>query len=143
HHFIQHKSIEEPYSVGDFETDALKELDLIFQEKEIAVMVGGSGLYIKSIVEGLDSFPEVDPKIRENLNEQLKNKGLEVIQEQLKLLDPDYYNAVDIYNPHRIIRAVEISMGTGKPYSSFLKNKKVQRPFKTITIGILAPREII
>lgn len=143
HHFIQYKSIKEPYSVGDFERDALEKLDSIFQTKNTVVMVGGSGLYIDSVIKGLDNFPEVENSIREKLNTDFNEFGLEYLQNQLKKLDPEYYKTVDINNRHRIIRALEISIGTGQPYSSFLKNKKTERPFHAITVGITAPREMI
>ena len=119
HHFIQHISIEEEYSVGDFERDALQKLKEIFEQDDVAIMVGGSGLYIDAVVKGLDNFPEVDPGIRINLNEQLKQLGIGSLQEELKSKDPEYYPEVDLQNPHRLIRALEICRGTGKPYSSF------------------------
>ncbi|WP_276167107.1 tRNA (adenosine(37)-N6)-dimethylallyltransferase MiaA [Zobellia alginiliquefaciens] len=143
HHFIQHISIFDSYSVGDFERDALSLLEELFKKKNIVVMVGGSGLYTKAVTEGLDDFPKVDPVIREQLNENLKEKGIESLQNQLKELDPKYFESVDLHNPHRIIRALEICIGTGLPYSSFLLKNKTQRPFKTITIGIEAERSLI
>lgn len=143
HHFIQHISVSENYSVGDFERDALERLDLLFREKNIAVMVGGSGLYVDAVVYGLDEFPEVDPEIRNTLNERLEISGIEVLQEELKEKDPDYYSAVDLQNPHRLIRALEICIGTGRPYSSFRKEKISVRPFETIFIGLTAPREVV
>ncbi|MCX2681386.1 tRNA (adenosine(37)-N6)-dimethylallyltransferase MiaA [Galbibacter sp. EGI 63066] len=143
HHFIQHKSIFDPYSVGDFEKEATELLTDLFLEKDQVVMAGGSGLYVNAVVDGLDDFPEVDPKIRQKLNKELDEKGIESLQEQLKSLDPNHYKNVDILNPHRIIRALEISLGTGKPYSSFLKNKKANRAFKSVKIGLTADREVI
>ncbi|MGB5555192.1 MAG: tRNA (adenosine(37)-N6)-dimethylallyltransferase MiaA [Flavobacteriaceae bacterium] len=143
HHFIQHKSIFEPYSVGDFEREALKKLESLFKKDNIAVMVGGSGLYSDAVAHGLDDFPAIDPKIRVNLNTELKTKGISALQEKLKVLDPKYYNKVDVDNPHRLIRALEICIGTERPYSSFLNKPRANRPFKTITIGITANRTII
>jgi len=143
HHFIQHKSIFEPYSVGDFEKEAIQKLEQFFKQKDIVIMVGGSGLYVDAVTKGLDYFPSVDPKIRTELNTTLENKGIKVLQNQLKKLDPNYYKKVAIENPHRIIRALEICIGTGKPYSSFLNKDKANRPFKVITVGINADREII
>ncbi len=143
HHFIQHISIEEEYSVGDFEREALKKSSALFQKHPILILVGGSGLYIKSLVEGLDDFPEVDPSIRENLNRELAENGLEPLQEQLKTLDPLQYKQTDIQNPHRVIRALEICLGTKKPYSLFLNRKKNTRDFEVISIGITAPRQEI
>src|SRR5690606_30648710 len=116
HHFIQHKSIFEPYSVGDFERDAIHLLEQLFQKHDIVVMVGGSGLYVDAVVNGLDEFPEVDSTIRESLNDRLLNEGLESLQNELKQQDPAYYKIVDLDNPHRLIRALEVSISTNKPY---------------------------
>ena len=140
HHFIQHISIEEEYSVGDFERDALKKTEELFKKHQILVLVGGSGLYSKSLTEGLDDFPEVAPYIRKELNRELKEQGLETLQKRLKKLDPVQFSKIDIQNPHRVIRALEICVGTGKPYSSFLNKKKRTRDFKVISIGLTAPR---
>lgn len=143
HHFIQHKSIFEPYSVGDFERDAIHLLEQLFQKNDMAVMVGGSGLYVDAVVNGLDEFPEVDSKIRESLNDRLLNEGLESLQNELKQQDPAYYKIVDLDNPHRLIRALEVSISTNKPYSSFLAKDKPKRVFKSLYIGLQAPRETI
>lgn len=143
HHFIHHKSITENYSVGAFEKDALNCLNTIFKTQDIVIMVGGSGLYVDAVVKGLDDFPEVAPNIRESLNKALEEKGIIHLQEQLKELDIKAYNNMSIDNPHRVIRALEISIGTQKPYSSFLNQKKTERHFKTITIGLTADREVI
>ncbi|KGK31462.1 MULTISPECIES: tRNA (adenosine(37)-N6)-dimethylallyltransferase MiaA [Cellulophaga] len=143
HHFIQHKSILEPYSVGDFERDAIAKLESLFETKDIVVLVGGSGLYVDAVTKGLDHFPEVDAAIRPRLNQELATEGIAVLQNRLKELDPEYFNKVDIQNPHRLVRALEICIGTGKPYSSFLNKDKNKRPFKTITLGIEAEREMI
>lgn len=143
HHFIQNISIFDNYSVGDFERDAIALLNKLFTENDIVIMVGGSGLYIDAITKGLDKFPEVDPKIRVQLNELLKEEGIMVLQEKLSHLDSDYYQKVDIENPHRLIRALEICLGTGRPFSSFLNQEKDQRDFKTLSLGIDADRDII
>ena len=143
HHFIQHKSILEPYSVGDFEKDAIQLLENLFKKNEAVILVGGSGLYVDAVTKGLDTFPEISSEIREALNKKIENKGIEELQEQLKELDPLYYDKVDIQNPHRLIRALEICIGTGKPYSSFLNKEKSIRPFKVVTVGIHAERDII
>ena len=143
HHFIQHKSIEDNYSVGDFEREALEKLQVLFAFHERMVMVGGSGLYVKAVTEGMDEFPNIDPYIREGLNRELEKNGIFVLQEKLKELDPEYYSEVDKENPHRLIRALEICLGTGKPYSSFRNQEKKPRDFETITIGLTAEREVI
>ncbi|MHA7865628.1 tRNA (adenosine(37)-N6)-dimethylallyltransferase MiaA [Flagellimonas marinaquae] len=143
HHFIQHKSIFDPYSVGDFEKDAIDFLNELFQQKDTVVMVGGSGLYVDAVVNGLDEFPEVDPSIRAELNEELKKNGLSSLQEELKRKDPSYYKIVDLENPHRLIRALEVCRASGQPFSSFLNRPRPKRPFKTLYIGLEAPREVI
>ncbi|RIV68503.1 tRNA (adenosine(37)-N6)-dimethylallyltransferase MiaA [Flagellimonas aequoris] len=143
HHFIQHKSIFDPYSVGDFEKEAISFLEELFKNHDIAVMVGGSGLYVDAVVSGLDEFPEVDPMIRENLNQRLEEEGLESLQNELKIHDPEYYKIVDLENSHRLIRALEVSIAAKKPYSSFLDQQKPKRSFKTLYIGLDAPREVI
>ena len=143
HHFIQNKSIFEDYSVGDFEREAITFLDNYFRKKKIAVMVGGSGLYVDAVVKGLDNFPEVPSEIREQLNTELNEEGIETLQNELRKIDPDYFGKVDIQNPHRLIRALEIYRATGKPYSSFLNKEIANRNFETLFIGLTAERETI
>jgi len=143
HHFIQHISVEEKYSVGDFEKEAIKKLETLFKEHSVVIMVGGSGLYVKAVTEGLDEFPQADPEIRKNLNEHLEKDGIDWLQKKLFVLDPEYYKTADVQNPHRLIRALEICIETGKPFSSFLNQKKPERNFKNIHIGLIADREMI
>lgn len=143
HHFIQNRSIHDDYNVGDFEYDALKTLNELFEKNSIQVMVGGSGLYVNAVVNGLDAFPKVDPEIRAELTNELNSYGLEFLQQKLKELDEISYNEIAIDNPQRLIRALEICLGTGKPYSSFKTNKTKNRDFETIKIGLTAEREII
>ena len=143
HHFIQHISVEEDYSVGDFERDAIKKLKQIFKQNNFAVMAGGSGLYVKAVTEGLDYFPDVDPKVREQLNEELLKNGIFGLQQKLQELDPVYYSEVDKENPHRIIRALEVCLQSEKPYSSFRNQQKTPRTFHPIFVGLTAEREII
>lgn len=143
HHFIHHKSIHDNYNVGAFEKDALQTLSTLFKSHDVVIMVGGSGLYIDAVTKGLDDFPEVDKSIRENLNKTLQLEGLLSLQQQLKQLDRESYHTIAIDNPHRVIRALEICIGTGKPYSSFLNKKKSERLFHTISIGLNADRDII
>lgn len=140
HHFIQNLSVTEDYSVGDFERDGLALLDKLFKVQDIVILVGGSGLYVDAIVKGLNHFPDIDESIRLKLNDSLKNEGLEPLQNQLKTLDPKYFEKVDIHNPHRVIRALEICIGTQKTYTSFLEQDKEERPFNTITVGLEADR---
>ncbi|MDD3458107.1 MAG: tRNA (adenosine(37)-N6)-dimethylallyltransferase MiaA [Weeksellaceae bacterium] len=143
HHFIGNLSIHEHYTVGDFEKDAIKKLNELFQKYDNIVMVGGSGMFEKAVTKGLDEFPKVDDKIRQNLNRKLENQGIVSLQKELLQTDPDYYRQVDLNNPVRIIRALEIYRGTGKPFSSFRKNQSVQRNFNCIKIGLKLPREEI
>jgi len=143
HHFIQNRSIFEDYNVGSFERDAIQKLDTLFQENSVQVMVGGSGLYIDAVLKGLDYFPEVDPKIRKELTTQLHEKGIETLQKKLKKLDLETYNTIAIDNPHRIMRALEICVGSNTPYSTFKNKPKAPRNFNSIKIGLHADREII
>ena len=144
HHFIQHISIFDDYSVGDYEKDALEKIEILFKKHDIVCLTGGSGLYQNAVLKGLDDFPKVNKQIRENLNQIYKNEGLKPLQNQLKQLDPNHYKVVDLQNPHRLIRALEICIGTSKPYSSFIKpNKTDSRNFQSIKIGLTAEREII
>lgn len=143
HHFIQHKSILDTYSVGDFERDALQLLKQLFKKKDLIIMVGGSGLYVDSVTKGLDRFPQVDSTIRQNLNHELSVNGIVPLQERLKQLDPLYYSRVDQNNAHRLIRALEICIGTGRAYSSFLNQKRKARPFKVVTLGLEADRQFL
>ena len=143
HHFIHHKSIQESYSVGAFEKEALEKLELLHASNPVMVMVGGSGLYVNAVLKGFDEFPDIPSEIRAELNSELESKGLEVLQEELKRLDPKSYGTIALQNPHRVIRALEICRGTGKPYASFLNKNRVQRNFKTISIGLKAERPLI
>ena len=143
HHFIQHKSIFDPYSVGDFEHDVITLLEKLFQQHDIVVMVGGSGLYINAVVYGLDDFPEVSPEIRNELNELYQKQGITYLQTRLKDLDPIQYTQIDVQNPQRMMRALEVCIASGKPYSSFLNKKETLRDFTNITIGLTAEREVV
>ncbi|WP_034887920.1 tRNA (adenosine(37)-N6)-dimethylallyltransferase MiaA [Gillisia sp. Hel_I_29] len=143
HHFIQHISIEDDYSVGDFEKEAISTSEALFEKQEVLILVGGSGLYVKSFTEGLDEFPEVDADIRVALNLQLQEEGIAPLKLKLQDLDPEYFAKIDTDNPHRVIRALAICIGTGSTFSSFLNKPKKTRSFKTLSIGLTAPREII
>ncbi|QVY66184.1 tRNA (adenosine(37)-N6)-dimethylallyltransferase MiaA [Polaribacter sp. Q13] len=143
HHFIQNRSIFEDYNVGSFERDTLAKLDDLFKENPIQIMVGGSGLYVDAVLKGLDYFPEVDPKIREDLTLKLEKEGVTVLQEQLKELDPETYNVIELQNPKRVMRALEVCIGSGIPYSTFKNKPKAPRNFTSIKIGLDADREII
>lgn len=143
HHFIQNRSIFDDYNVGEFERDALSKLGKLFIENPIQIMVGGSGLYVDAVLKGLDYFPEVDYKIRDELNQKLESKGLEYLQKKLKELDLETYNTITIDNPKRVMRALEVCIGSGKPYSTFKNKQKAPRNFTSIKIGLNADREII
>ncbi|WP_223033262.1 tRNA (adenosine(37)-N6)-dimethylallyltransferase MiaA [Hanstruepera marina] len=143
HHFIHHKSIVDDYNVGTFEKEAIEKLEKLFEKHHIVIMVGGSGLYVDAITKGLDDFPKVDSNIRQKLKTQYDNEGLKPLQEQLEHLDLETYKTIALDNPHRVMRALEICIGTQQPYSSYLNKKKNKRPFKTLTIGLNADRETI
>jgi tRNA dimethylallyltransferase len=143
HYFIQNRSIFEAYNVGEFERDGLQKLSELFLKNDIVIMVGGSGLYVDAIINGLDYFPNVDASIREQLNRDLAEYGIENLQNQLKDLDIETFQAIAIDNPHRVIRALEVCIGTGKTYASFKNKPKAPRNFKSIKIGLSAERQII
>lgn len=147
HHFIQNKSIFESYSVGDFEQEALSKLDELFQKNNIQIMVGGSGLYVEAVLKGFDEFPDIDTSIRTEINEKYDTIGIAYLQDQLQKLDSEYYqklqteNPQTLQNPQRMKRFVEVCLGTGKPYSSFIGKRKNVRNFTPILIGLEAERE--
>lgn len=149
HHFIQNKSIFEEYSVGDFEKEAIAKLNELFQTNDYAILVGGSGLYVDAILKGFDEFPDIDPSVRSDVNASYEKLGIGYLQEQLKALDPDYFQKISsenpqtLQNPQRMMRFVEVCLGTGKPYSSFLNQKKNNRNFTPIIIGLEAERSVI
>lgn len=149
HHFIQNKSIFDNYSVGDFEKEAIAKLDELFLKNTIQIMVGGSGLYVDAVLKGFDTFPEIDSKFREEVLLHYEEKGLEYLQNQLKELDNGYFNFIfetnpqTLQNPQRMMRFLEVCLGTKKPYSSFLNKEKNKRNFTPIIIGLEADREIM
>ncbi|MCF6132085.1 tRNA (adenosine(37)-N6)-dimethylallyltransferase MiaA [Flavobacterium wongokense] len=149
HHFIQDKSIFENYTVGDFEKEAIARLDELFLKNNIQIMVGGSGLYVDAILKGFDDFPEIDNSVRENINADFEELGIVYLQQQLKKMDADFYQNIELenpqtlQNPQRMKRFVEVCLGTGKSYSSFLNQKKNQRNFTPIVIGLEAERPIM
>jgi tRNA dimethylallyltransferase len=143
HHFIQNKSIFENYTVGDFEKEAIAKLDELFLTKDYVVMVGGSGLYVDAVLKGFDDFPEIDASVREEVTSNYEKSGLEYLQTELEKRDPKYFEIVAKENPQRMMRALEVCIGSGKPYSSFLNQKKNTRNFTPILIGLEAERSII
>jgi tRNA dimethylallyltransferase len=143
HHFINSLSIHDAYSVGDFEKEALAVLNNIFKKNNIAIMVGGTGLYIKAVCEGLDEFPDTPLSIRTEFEDLFKNKGVEYLQKLLQNVDYEYFTKVDLNNPSRIIRALSVWKVSGKPYSSFTKGEKLARIFEPIYIYLDLPRAIL
>jgi tRNA dimethylallyltransferase len=149
HHFIQNKSILEYYSVGDFEKEALNKLDELFTKNNIQIMVGGSGLYVDSVLKGFDEFPEIEEAVRIEINSKFDTLGITFLQEQLQNLDPDYYkklqreNPQTLQNPQRMKRFVEVCVGSGLPYSDFIGKKNIKRNFTPIIIGLESDREIM
>ena len=141
HDFIQHLSIHDSYSVGDFEKDALSLLKKYHKEHPVVVMVGGSNLYNNAVMHGLDTFPEVAEEIKEQWQLAYEHKGINHLQQALRKLDPDYFQTVDLNNHVRLLRALHICSVTGKPYSSFLGQNKEQRDFESLSIEICMPRK--
>jgi len=141
HHFINSHSINQFFSTGDFEVQALALIEELFTKHDVLVMVGGSGLYINAVCNGLDEMPEIDLDIREKLNQQFADEGIETIRKQLAALDPEYFAKVDQSNPQRMIRGLEVVLSTGQKLSSFLTSNKKERPFNIIKIGLNTDRE--
>ena len=136
HHFIHQLSIHDSYSVGQFELDAVKKIKSLHLDNQIVIMVGGSGLYVDAVCKGLDEFPDVPKNIRATLNSRFKKEGLSVLKKELEILDPKYFSEIDKENPQRIIRALEICIESGKPYSSFKRHQNKKRAFTVIRISL-------
>jgi tRNA dimethylallyltransferase len=143
HHFINHVSIKEHYDIGIFEKEVLELLREKFNHTDILIASGGSGLYFKAILEGLDEFPHVSPSIRAEIQEEYREKGLHFLQQTLKQVDPAYYQTVDTNNPVRLIRAISVYRATGSPYSSFRIGKKINRFFDAYCYYLNPPRNIL
>ena len=143
HHFVGNLSVNDYYSIGLFEEEALQKLDEIFARKDVAIMVGGSGMYEKAVVEGMNDLPVADEENQQKLISIFENEGVEVLQKMLEELDPDYFSVVDKDNPRRLFRAIDIIWQTNKTYTENLSTPKNKRNFETIRIGIDAPREVI
>ena len=143
HHMIGFLSVTDPYNAFRFETDVLDLCKRLFQSTSKVIMVGGSGLYIHAVTHGIDDLPDPEPILRRQLKEKLQNEGLEAIKLQLELLDPAYYQEVDKGNPKRLLRALEVCLTTGEPYSVLRKDEPVQRPYHTIKVGLTVEREVL
>ena len=143
HHLINNISILKDYNISEFEKDAINSIDSIFKNNNLAILVGGSGLYIDTILYGIDNIPKVDLAVREKLNIEFKEKGLKFIQDKLKKLDPEYYKKIDLNNYRRIIRALEVCISTGQPFSSYLKLKVRKSRYNTLIIGLKKERKVL
>ncbi len=141
HHFIAHISIQDPYSAGTYEADAIKKIEELFEKHDKLVLTGGSGMYIDAIIKGIDNIPEVPKHFREELNQDLKEKGIEHLQNELKILDPEYYDIVDKHNHIRLIRALEVIRYSNQSFTSFRKNRKKERSFEITQYALHRNRE--
>ncbi|MDR2802464.1 MAG: tRNA (adenosine(37)-N6)-dimethylallyltransferase MiaA, partial [Prevotellaceae bacterium] len=141
HYFIGTHSIHEHYTAGKYELDALAVLEKLFISHPVVVLAGGSGLYIDAVCYGMDDFPETDLSLRTTLTKRLQTEGIESLRFQLKQLDETSYHAIDLKNPQRVMRALEICLSTGKPYSEWKTGAIKKRPFEIIKIGLQRPRE--
>ncbi|MEK9613683.1 MAG: tRNA (adenosine(37)-N6)-dimethylallyltransferase MiaA [Flavobacteriaceae bacterium] len=143
HHFVQHKSIHDIYTVGDYEKEAIKKLEELFKEKDDVVMVGGSGMYADAVMFGMDQFPKIPEEIRTQINLFYQTHGLKGLQDLIREKDPKYYNRVDIQNPVRLIRALEVCIASDQPYSSFLGKPRDPRPFVSKMIILHSNRQVL
>ncbi|MBR7027672.1 MAG: tRNA (adenosine(37)-N6)-dimethylallyltransferase MiaA [Bacteroidales bacterium] len=143
HHFIACRSVQEPYTAGMFELDAMALLEELFKKYDTVVMAGGSGFYIDALCNGLDDFPPADPELREQLTKRVKEEGVESLRLDLKRLDPESYAAIDIANWQRVVRALEVTIATGRKFSDFKTSTAKQRPFTIEKIGLRRERSVI
>ena len=141
HYFVGHLSIHDYYNASMFEMQCIDLLEKLFKAKKLVFMTGGSGLYLDAVCSGIDDLPPVDPALRKELAEKYRTNGIAWLRQQVKKLDPGYYGEADLKNPNRMLKALEISLMTGKPYSSFLTGKKKERPFRTVRIGLNRERK--
>ena len=143
HYFIHHKSVKDNYTVGDFQNDALKLIENLFKKDDFIILTGGSGMYMDAIVNGIDKFPKIKLGVRELLNEKHNSRGILFLKNKLKELDPEYHDIVDVNNHRRLIRALEVCISTGKPYSSFLNKKNKKYDFESVNFCIKVDRELL
>lgn len=141
HYMIANKSVYEYYSAGKFELEVLDILENIFKKKNTVLLVGGSGMYIDAVCKGIDNLPDADPKIRKRLTEKYEKEGIESLRFDLRRLDPEHYKIIDLNNPKRLLRAVEVCIQTGKTYTSFLSNSDKKRDFNILKIGLERDRK--
>lgn len=143
HYFVGTHKLTDYYSASLYEQDVIQLLDKLFNDSDIAILTGGSMMYIDAVCNGIDDIPTVDENTRETMKRRLATEGLPALVEELKQLDPEHWNIVDRNNPRRVVHALEICHMTGKTYTSFRKNEKKKRPFNTIKIGLTLPREVL
>ena len=143
HYFIADREVEDDFNCGKYETEALALLERLFTENDYVVAVGGSGLYVQALCEGMDDLPDADLALRENLKQRLEREGLESLVAELRTLDPAYAEEVDICNPARVMRALEVCLATGRPYSEQRKGVTAERPFNIVKIGTDMPRDVL
>lgn len=143
HHFIASHELTDNFNCGEYETQALARLEELFRKHDYVVAVGGSGLYIQALCEGMDDLPQADEELRKTLSERLKSEGIESLLADLQRLDPTYYEQVDRQNPSRVLRAVEVCLQTGQPYSLLRTGEKRERDFRIVKVGIDWERETL
>ena len=143
HHFIRSHSIHEYYNASKFEVEVLERLELLFQKSDAVIMTGGSMMYIDAICKGFDDLPDISAGLRQSLMQRMESEGIEVLQDELLKLDPSYYNEVDLKNPKRILRALEVCITTGSTYSASRTNESKKRPFNIIKVGLNRDREVL
>ena len=143
HYFIADREVEDDFNCGKYEKEALALLDELFAESEYVVAVGGSGLYVQALCEGMDDLPDADPALRESLKQRLESEGLDSLVAELRRLDAKYAEEVDVCNPARVMRALEVCLATGRPYAEQRKGAVAERPFHIIKIGTDMPRDVL
>jgi tRNA dimethylallyltransferase len=143
HHFIQSVSVRERYNASLYEIQVLERLEMLFKAHDLVLMVGGSGLYIDAVCQGIDDLPAIEPGLRHELLDRYRQEGLEPLTRQLRQLDPVSFGKVDLQNPMRVLKALEVSIQTGLPYSSFLRDQKKERPFRILRMALDMDRELL
>ena len=141
HHFIAIRSVKDYYNASMFETESLQLLKQLFEKHQAVIMTGGSGLYVDAVINGIDDFPTTDPEVRQQLLKLFEKEGIEGLRNQLKRVDPVYYSQVDLRNSKRILKALEVNIMTGRPYSSFLLKTRKERPFNILKIALNLDRK--
>jgi tRNA dimethylallyltransferase len=143
HYFVDKLSIEEPFNAGMFEREGLELLEALYKTTDVVVLCGGTGLYVKALLEGMDELPETDLELRANLNQEFEQRGLEAMQQELKKIDIETYKNIDLQNPLRVFRAIEVYRQVGTPLSALRTGEKKQRPFKVIKVGLTMDRDAL